>query len=62
MAPHREEVMWQERVAGEVEKIRSKNQERRQEDILRAWRGNRYSLSQASTQADASCSGQRSME
>ena len=41
--------MWQERVAGEVEKIRSKNQERRQEDILRAWRGNRYSLSQAST-------------
>ena len=43
MAPvHREEVVWQERVAGEVEKIRSKNQERRQEDILRAWRGNRY--------------------
>ena len=63
MAPvHREEVVWQERVAGEVEKIRSKNQERRQEDILRAWRGNRYSLSQASTQADASCSGQKSME
>ena len=54
--------MWQERVAGEVEKIRSKNQERRQEDILRAWRGNRYSLSQASTQADSSCSGQKSME
>ena len=45
MAPHREEVMWQERVAGEVEKIRSKTQERRQEDILRAWRGNRYILS-----------------
>ena len=43
MAPvHREEVVWQERVAGEVEKIRSKNQERKQEDILRAWRGNRY--------------------
>ena len=45
MAPvHREEVVWQERVAGEVEKIRSKNQERRQEDILRAWRGNRCLL------------------
>ena len=45
MAPvHREEVVWQERVAGEVEKIRSKNQERRQEDILRAWRGNRYNV------------------
>ena len=43
MAPvHREEVVWQERVAGEVEKIRSKNQERKQEDILRAWRGNRW--------------------
>ena len=45
MAPvHREEVVWQERVAGEVEKIRSKNQERKQEDILRAWRGNRYNI------------------
>jgi len=45
MAPvHREEVVWQERVAGEVEKIRSKNQERRQEDILRAWRGNRSKI------------------
>ena len=38
---HREELVWQERVVEEVEKIRSKNQERRQEDILRAWRGNR---------------------
>ena len=45
MAPvHREEVVWQERVAGEVEKIRSKNQERKQEEILRAWRGNRYNI------------------
>ena len=65
MAPvHREEVVWQERVAGEVEKIRSKNQERKQEDILRAWRGNRYLLllSRTLNHADASCSGPKSME
>ena len=57
MAPvHREEVVWQERVAGEVEKIRSKNQERRQEDILRAWRGNRCLLfSQNLKHADTPC-------
>jgi len=42
---HREELVWQERVVEEVEKIRSKNQERRQEDILRAWQGNRSKIS-----------------
>ena len=63
MAPvHREEVVWQERVAGEVEKIRSKNQERKQEDILRAWRGNRYFLSLTLNHADTPCSGPKSME
>ena len=65
MAPvHREEVVWQERVAGEVEKIRSKNQERKQEDILRAWRGNRYLLLLSPTlkHADTPCSGPKSME
>ena len=65
MAPvHREEVVWQERVAGEVEKIRSKNQERRQEDILRAWRGNRcFLFSQTLKHADTPCSsGPKLME
>ena len=65
MAPvHREEVVWQERVAGEVEKIRSKNQERKQEDILRAWRGNRYFLllSRTLNHANTPCSGPKSME
>ena len=65
MAPvHREEVVWQERVAGEVEKIRSKNQERKQEDILRAWRGNRYFLLLSLTlkHADTPRSDPKSME
>jgi hypothetical protein len=38
---HKEEAMWQGRVAEEVEKIRSQTQSRRQEDISKAWRSNR---------------------
>ena len=39
---HKEEAVWQERAAAELERIRSREETRRQEDVSRAWRANRW--------------------
>jgi len=41
---HKEEAVWQERAAAELERIRSREETRRQEDVSRAWRANRAKI------------------